>query len=241
MVGQAVGRDLALVELATPPEGIGPVALGSIDSVSVGSEVYAIGHPKGLLWTFTEGVVSQIRRGYEWTGGTRHRFHATVIQTQTPINPGNSGGPLFNEDGQVVGINSFLEGDSEGLNFAVASDEIEAFLRDPAPYEPSSKDVRREPGDAQDLDGDGRPDAYGYRPGPGAQDDVWLYDLDGDGRADALGLDLNGNGRPDTIAYDTNGDGIPDLYRYDRDEDGRFDLEGVDKNGDGKIDRIRRL
>jgi hypothetical protein len=55
-----------------------------------------------------------------------------VIQTQTPINPGNSGGPLLSDDGKIVGVNSFFEKGAEGLNFAVAADEIRYLLKNPA-------------------------------------------------------------------------------------------------------------
>jgi hypothetical protein len=54
---------------------------------------------------------------------------ATVIQTQTPINPGNSGGPLLSADGKIVGVNSFKATEAEGLNFALAADDIAFFLR----------------------------------------------------------------------------------------------------------------
>ena len=55
-----------------------------------------------------------------------------MIQTQTPINTGNSGGPLLSDDGKIVGVNSFIEKDAQGLNFAVAAKEISYFLRNKA-------------------------------------------------------------------------------------------------------------
>ena len=74
----------------------------------VGDTVYAMGHPLGLDFTFTQGSVSSLRMDI-----TR------VIQTDTMINPGNSGGPLANEYGEVVGLNSFMHADGVGLNFAL--------------------------------------------------------------------------------------------------------------------------
>jgi hypothetical protein len=56
---------------------------------------------------------------------------ATVVQTQTPINPGNSGGPLLTEDEKIVGVNSFRASEAEGLNFAIAANEIRFFLANP--------------------------------------------------------------------------------------------------------------
>ena len=123
-------RDLALLRPASiPSRSTRPLELSSQDSIEVGTDVVAIGHPTGEAWTFTKGIVSQFRPGYEWSGGPKDYKHiATVIQTQTPINPGNSGGPLLTEDGKIVGVNSFRTKDSEGLNFAVAASEIRAFL-----------------------------------------------------------------------------------------------------------------
>jgi len=89
--------------------------------------VYAIGHPKQLLWTYTEGVVSQIRPDFEWKSkeGTAHQ--ATVIQTQTPMHPGNSGGALFDGDGRVLGINSAQNDPT--LNLVIAVSEVRAWVQ----------------------------------------------------------------------------------------------------------------
>jgi Trypsin-like peptidase domain len=93
----------------------------------VGLDAHAIGHPTGEAWTYTKGIISQYRLGFEWQakGGIKHK--ADVIQTQTPINPGNSGGPLFGASGALIGVNSFKEA-GEGLNFAVSVDEVKKFL-----------------------------------------------------------------------------------------------------------------
>jgi Trypsin-like peptidase domain len=80
----------------------------------------------------TTGIVSQIRPNYEWSGGKDDPKHrATVIQTQTPINPGNSGGPLLQDDGQLIGVNSFGVTNSQGLNFAVSARDVREFLAAP--------------------------------------------------------------------------------------------------------------
>jgi hypothetical protein len=104
----------------------------SLQDIEVGADVRAIGHPKGEDWTYTKGIVSSVRPDYEWSAGPGNSHRATVIQTQTPINPGNSGGPLLSDDGKIVGINSFIRKDAEGLNFAVAAKEISFFLRNKA-------------------------------------------------------------------------------------------------------------
>src|SRR5262249_1939909 len=94
--------------------------------------VAAIGHPEGQSWTYTKGIVSQIRPDFAWSTGQGESHRATVIQTQTPINPGNSGGPLLSDDGRIVGINSFRATEGEGLNFAVSAKDISAFLNNQA-------------------------------------------------------------------------------------------------------------
>jgi S1-C subfamily serine protease len=123
-----VQRDLALVRpRSLPSRTVRPLQISSTD-LEVGADVAAIGHPEGQRWTFTKGIVSQIRPDYQWSTGPGDTHRATVIQTQTPINPGNSGGPLLSFDGKIVGINSFRATGSEGLNFAVAAKDIDLFL-----------------------------------------------------------------------------------------------------------------
>ena len=126
-------RDLALLRpQSLPSHPIRPLDLSPLDSVEVGSDVFAIGHPTGDAWTFTKGIVSQFRPNYEWSAGPRKdHYRATVIQTQTPINPGNSGGPLLSEDGKIVGVNAFKNPDAEGLNFAIAASDVRLFLANP--------------------------------------------------------------------------------------------------------------
>ncbi len=80
-----------------------------------GAKVYAMGHPKGLLYTFTSGVLSAIRDDPS---------NGEMIQIDAPINHGNSGGPLMDGKGRLIGVNTSIRIDSEGLNFAISSREI---------------------------------------------------------------------------------------------------------------------
>jgi S1-C subfamily serine protease len=122
-------RDLALVRpRSLPNRALRPLQIASTD-IEVGADVAAIGHPEGEQWTYTKGIVSQIRPNFEWSTGHGDSHRATVIQTQTPINPGNSGGPLLSDDGKIVGINSFAATGAQGLNFAVAAKDINYFLK----------------------------------------------------------------------------------------------------------------
>jgi S1-C subfamily serine protease len=103
------------------------VPLGEPDGVEVGQDVHAIGHPKGLLWSYTEGVVSQIRPNYQWSYREGSAHQATVIQTQTPMYAGSSGGALFDGGGRVVGINTALKDPT--LGFAIAVGEIRDWVQ----------------------------------------------------------------------------------------------------------------
>jgi S1-C subfamily serine protease len=124
-------RDLALIQMVagkdrTLPQ-LKPITLEKPEVIEIGQDVFAIGHPIGLTWTYTEGVISQIRPRYIWEMEGR-KFRATVIQTQTSMNHGSSGGPLINRDGRLVGIVSNMVGDRGGLNFAISVQEILSFL-----------------------------------------------------------------------------------------------------------------
>lgn len=113
--------DLALlrVERAGPPVQLANTIL------KPGTTVEAIGHPKGLFFSLTRGVVSAVRemKGALAPGGDK----ALLIQTDTAINPGNSGGPLFISD-KVVGINTMKHRTAEGIGFALHYSEILKFL-----------------------------------------------------------------------------------------------------------------
>ncbi len=112
VVGTDPGSDIAVLKI----EGAGfPVAvLADSDKVRVGEIVFAIGAPYELDYTFTMGVVSAKARG-----NLRAANYEDYIQTDASINPGNSGGPLVNLDGQVVGMNTLINGINRGLGFAI--------------------------------------------------------------------------------------------------------------------------
>jgi len=123
-------RDLALLKPNSIPSTIRPIELGSLSELQVGADVHAIGHPSGETWSYTTGIVSQIRDNYRWTTESTIEHHAGIIQTQTPINPGSSGGPLLIDDGRLIGVNSF-KSEGEGLNYAVSVTDVRFFLTTP--------------------------------------------------------------------------------------------------------------
>ncbi len=115
VVGRDAKTDLAVLKIQ--PKGELSVAkLGDSDNLQVGDWVMAIGNPFGLSNTVTAGIVSA--KGRVIGAGPYDSF----IQTDASINPGNSGGPLFNENGEVVGINSAIysqSGGNIGIGFAI--------------------------------------------------------------------------------------------------------------------------
>jgi len=114
--GEVKGRDekfdIALIKIDA--KGHLPVApLGDSDKLEVGQWVMAIGNPFGLAQTVTAGIVSA--QGRVIGSGPYDDF----IQTDASINPGNSGGPLFNTDGEVIGINTAIVAGGQGIGFAI--------------------------------------------------------------------------------------------------------------------------
>jgi S1-C subfamily serine protease len=132
LVGTDLDSDLAIIKVDAPASEIHPLPLGDSSTLKVGQSVVAIGNPFGLNGTMTLGIVSAI-------GRTLPSAHASpdgsffsagdLIQTDASINPGNSGGPLFNLQGEVVGINRAIRTDASnttgepvnsGIGFSIA-------------------------------------------------------------------------------------------------------------------------
>ncbi|HUS13797.1 MAG TPA: trypsin-like peptidase domain-containing protein, partial [Chloroflexia bacterium] len=127
LVGSAPQDDLAVISVDLPADKVQVAQLGDSSNVKVGDGVVAIGSPFGLDHTVTAGIVSAVDRTWQ-TGGRPMRG---MIQTDAPINPGNSGGPLFNMDGQVIGINTAIESPvrgSVGIGFAIPINRAKTLL-----------------------------------------------------------------------------------------------------------------
>lgn len=120
MIGADTLSDLALLKIDA--DNLPTVKLGNSDKLEVGEWVVAIGSPFGFEHSVTAGIVSAKGRSLpDPTNGN----YVPFIQTDVAINPGNSGGPLFNLDGEVVGINSQIftrSGGFMGLSFAIPVD-----------------------------------------------------------------------------------------------------------------------
>lgn len=124
VLGRDTKTDLALLKV-TPEKPLTAVPFGSSAELRVGDWVMAIGNPFGLGGSVTVGIISAKQR--DINAGPYDDF----LQTDASINKGNSGGPLFNMEGQVVGVNTAIfspTGGSIGIGFAVPSDTVTAVI-----------------------------------------------------------------------------------------------------------------
>ncbi len=126
VVGSDAMTDIALLKITTDAD-LAVAQFGVSDDMRAGDEVFAVGNPFGLGNTVTSGIVS----------ATSRNIHAgpfdDFIQTDAAINQGNSGGPLFNDEGEVIGVNSMIfspGGGSVGIGFAVPSDLVQTVVAD---------------------------------------------------------------------------------------------------------------
>ena len=119
LVGSDPKTDLAVIRI-NAKETLPHVTFGDSDRMDVGAWVVAIGHPRGLDQTVTQGIISAKHR----RGITDPNSYQDFLQTDAAINPGNSGGPLLNLKGEVIGVNSIIvsqSGGFEGIGFAIPS------------------------------------------------------------------------------------------------------------------------
>ena len=123
VIGTDANTDIALIKIK--PSNSLPVAeIGDSEKVKVGEWVIAIGNPFGLDATVTAGIVSA--KGRVIGAGPYDNF----IQTDASINPGNSGGPLFNMEGKVIGINTAIVAQGQGIGFAIPINMAKNILGD---------------------------------------------------------------------------------------------------------------
>lgn len=111
--------DRDVCSVVTPDLFAPPVVVGSTKKLKVGSKVYAVGAPKGLKLTISDGIVSSLR---EVDGGH-------YIQTTAAISPGSSGGGLFDENGELIGLTTFYLSEGQNLNFAIPVEWVNELHR----------------------------------------------------------------------------------------------------------------
>tara|TARA_B100001250_G_scaffold414494_1_gene453240 strand:- start:3031 stop:5709 length:2679 start_codon:yes stop_codon:yes gene_type:complete len=129
-IGEVLMKDLSsdLAVINVKRKGL-PIKTKPGCSVRRGEEVVAIGHPEGFDFSLTKGIVSGLRTKKLFTGGKSVR----VIQIDANITYGNSGGPLIDNDGYLIGVNSYGEGEADFLDFSIHCSEVEKFLQEYIP------------------------------------------------------------------------------------------------------------
>ena len=126
LIGSEEANDVAVIKI---DGSFTPVKTGSSSSLQVGDEIMVIGNALGeLAYTFTDGIVSYLSRAVTTDSGAT----INMFQTNAAINEGNSGGPVYNMNGEVVGIASakYASSSIEGLGFCIPIDDVKAIIKD---------------------------------------------------------------------------------------------------------------
>ncbi|GGI46936.1 peptidase S1 [Paenibacillus marchantiophytorum] len=143
LLGSSYDLDLAVLQIQGD-KAFPSLKLGNSDTAQVGDWLVAIGNPYDFDYSVTTGVLSAKERqiSIDDEQGTRNYKH--LLQTDTAINPGNSGGPLLNLNGEVIGINTAVNSEAQGMGFAIPASTIssvvdklknnETIPKEPAPY-----------------------------------------------------------------------------------------------------------
>jgi S1-C subfamily serine protease len=229
--------DLALIKVTSLPSDIRPIVIGDFSKVQIGQDVHAIGHPFGETWSYTKGIVSQVRLNYEWESkedGLKHK--ADVVQTQTPINPGNSGGPLLNDAGEMVGVNAFGVAQGTEINFAIAPTDVRRVLamasdRLTTKAQTAETSTKKKGGGCEPI----KKAARRTKRDDGV---IASFDTDCNGVVDTAIIIPDSKSDPIVMAVDLNENGKIDVMYVDKDQDMKFDYALYDTNEDGKTDLV---
>ena len=220
-------KDLALIKVYGATN-LKPIPIGSSETdIEVGDKVHAIGHPEGLMWSYSQGTVSAKRENYKWAY-EKSKHMANLIQQQTPISSGNSGGPLFSDNGKLVGINTANHGAGQNLNFAVSVEHGLELINGPRKKSNISSAKKKK---EKTVPKTGDFDKNGVV-------DTWYSDEDKNGKIDRAFLDEDENGVIEGMLVDKDEDGKWEWYLWDKDENGKFDIAYIDENKDGKHDLV---
>ena len=125
LIGSDPQSDVALLHVTLPSGQHAPAQLGDSDKLEVGQKVLAIGHPFGLAYAFSTGIVSGFGKQLD---PRQEVFQERVIQITTPINLGNSGGPLVDSEDRVVGINSAILMGAQNIGFAIPINTVKSIV-----------------------------------------------------------------------------------------------------------------
>ncbi len=127
LLGNSFELDLAALKIENDRD-FSVLPLANTDTANVGDWVVAIGNPYGFEHTVTVGVISAKERPISITDKNGTRDYEHLLQTDASINPGNSGGPLLNLFGEVIGINTAVNSQAQGIGFAIPTSTISSVL-----------------------------------------------------------------------------------------------------------------
>ncbi|GAA4877201.1 trypsin-like peptidase domain-containing protein [Paenibacillus vulneris] len=143
LLGNSYDLDLAVLKIEGDKE-FPTLPIGDSNNTRVGDSVVAIGNPYDFDYTVTSGVISAKERPISIPDEKGTREYKHLFQTDAAINPGNSGGPLLNMNGEVIGINTAVSAEAQGIGFAIPTSTISSVLenlknnveipKEPAPY-----------------------------------------------------------------------------------------------------------
>ena len=126
VVGADIKSDLAVIKI-DPDHPLPYVKMGRSDDLMIGETVVAIGNPFGLKHTVTTGIISALDRTIH---ASKRQVFNGFIQVDASINPGNSGGPLLNINGSLIGINTAIFKEAQGIGFAIPIDNARRIVDD---------------------------------------------------------------------------------------------------------------
>ena len=125
IIGMDPESDLAVLKIQSD-QVLPSIQMGHSDDLMIGESVIAIGNPFGFSNTVTTGVISSVNRSIK----TGERIYHNFIQTDASINPGNSGGPLLNINGELIGINTAIYAQAQGIGFAIPINRAKRIISD---------------------------------------------------------------------------------------------------------------
>ena len=123
-----VDADIDVAVLRVSAKNLATAPIGTSSDLMIGETVVAVGNPFGLSGSVTTGVVSALGRSVP--SKEQGRTFTDFIQTDASINPGNSGGPLLNIEGKVIGINTAIYANAQGIGFAIPVDRAKKVVQD---------------------------------------------------------------------------------------------------------------
>lgn len=129
LVGADPESDLAVLQI-TSDEDLPSISMGNSRDLMIGETVIAIGNPFGFSNTVSTGVISATDRSIK----SDDKVYKHFIQIDAPINPGNSGGPLLNIMGELIGINTAIYANSQGIGFAIPIDKAKRIIKNLIAY-----------------------------------------------------------------------------------------------------------